>query len=59
MSRQRLRPARAPRRSVPRYIDAVELLHWLDDEIEETMDSDQRMGLRQARDHVGAMKWFR
>ena len=43
--------------SAPRYVDAVELLRWLDDEIRETVDSDQRMGLQQARDHVGQMDW--
>jgi hypothetical protein len=42
-----------------RYVDAVELLRWLDAEIEETIDSDQRMGLRQAREHVGKMEWVR
>ena len=45
--------------SVPRYVDAVELLLWLQDEIKETVDSDQRMGLRQAMDHVGQMEWHR
>lgn len=45
------------KRSAPRYVDAVELLTWLDKEIRETMDSDQRMGLKQARDHVAQMEW--
>jgi hypothetical protein len=45
--------------SVPRYVDAVELMNWLDDEIRETVDSDQRMGLKQARDQVGKMDWQR
>lgn len=33
------------------------LLRWLNDEIRETVDSDQRMGLRQARDHIGQVEW--